>query len=627
MCDMNHFYTPGNVAHNCLTADFKICLFHPMLVSLKILTSTSGKAVVLKVDDQTYLFNIFEGFQRYALYEKLSLVAIDALFLTSQNSIPGFIGAYLTLRENAQKKLTLVAKFKPELFFTSKRTNLSPNFVLEILSSAFKDNYISVEMFSTGNITNFIISLPEIKGKLHLERIPGHIPRNLYKILIANGFLEFEGKRYESRDFLDPSIILNQICLFFGEIDPASGLDHKTHLLLESVACFICFTKSSWKYFTDRCQSNSPPDWKNFSGVYFVSENTQIEYEAFYNDQKVLNQNDCQYLLPVTASYSTISAISTVDNKAGKEEILNNGDIFTFNKTTGLKLDRKAILCHDSTCYVPQYPCVEFLGTGCAIPSKNRNVSSILYESDKSAVLMDCGEDTLSQIIRLHGNLEVLDKMKLIYISHSHADHVVGIANLLLKISHPILIIAPNEAAEYLNYFGIDFIKKQMSEIPDTFELGEQTVLLSTEFAKSKSEEFYNQNDLSNQSMEKYVHRLIFDEFKISLCGCKHSSTSVSVCIHDTRIKKSFSYSGDTIPSVLFAYISKNVDLMIHEATFLDNQQEEAVDKNHSTDLEANEIFTLSGGKRLLLTHISNRNRIEDLPANSVGDFFRYTFE
>ena len=78
---------------------------------------------------------------------------------------------------------------------------------------------------------------------------------------------------------------------------------------------------------------------------------------------------------------------------------------------------------------------VVFLGTGSAVPSKYRNVSSTLLQlsADKS-VLLDCGEGTLNQLLRLYpASIDsVLHRVKVVVISHSHADHHLGLPLLLL---------------------------------------------------------------------------------------------------------------------------------------------------------------------------------------------------
>ena len=75
------------------------------------------------------------------------------------------------------------------------------------------------------------------------------------------------------------------------------------------------------------------------------------------------------------------------------------------------------------------------LGTGSALPSKYRNVSATLLRVPGSgSYLLDCGENTLGQLRRVYGDeglKEVLQDLKLIWISHLHADHHLGIVSVI----------------------------------------------------------------------------------------------------------------------------------------------------------------------------------------------------
>lgn len=59
------------------------------------------------------------------------------------------------------------------------------------------------------------------------------------------------------------------------------------------------------------------------------------------------------------------------------------------------------------------------LGTGCSVPNKIRNTSSILLRVNKdSSILLDCGEGTLGQIIRYYGVSEGLNILRTIKVCH-----------------------------------------------------------------------------------------------------------------------------------------------------------------------------------------------------------------
>ena len=75
------------------------------------------------------------------------------------------------------------------------------------------------------------------------------------------------------------------------------------------------------------------------------------------------------------------------------------------------------------------------LGTGSAIPSQHRNVSATLLRVPGcGSYLMDCGENTLGQLKRMYTApqlAELLQDLKLIWISHLHADHHLGLTSVI----------------------------------------------------------------------------------------------------------------------------------------------------------------------------------------------------
>lgn len=76
---------------------------------------------------------------------------------------------------------------------------------------------------------------------------------------------------------------------------------------------------------------------------------------------------------------------------------------------------------------------------------------------------MDCGEGTCGQLIRFYGNksTEVFRKIKAVFISHMHADHNLGLLELIElrnklfpKNRKPILLMAPKLLKSWLSDFG-----------------------------------------------------------------------------------------------------------------------------------------------------------------------------
>lgn len=82
-------------------------------------------------------------------------------------------------------------------------------------------------------------------------------------------------------------------------------------------------------------------------------------------------------------------------------------------------------------------PTVIFLGTGSMMPATFRNVSAIsLTANNNSNILLDCGEGTFSQLIDIYGLEEIdtyLKNLRLIFITHIHPDHNLGLFKVLAE--------------------------------------------------------------------------------------------------------------------------------------------------------------------------------------------------
>lgn len=92
----------------------------------------------------------------------------------------------------------------------------------------------------------------------------------------------------------------------------------------------------------------------------------------------------------------------------------------------------------------------------------------------------------------------------------------------------------------------------------------------------------------------------------IRYCKVKHCRDAYALTIrHHCGFK--FSYSGDCRPSEVFSTVGKGSDLLIHEATFDDGMEAQAMMKNHSTISEAIRVGAAMDARRVILTHFSQR--------------------
>jgi len=266
------------------------------------------------------------------------------------------------------------------------------------------------------------------------------------------------------------------------------------------------------------------------------------------------------------------------------------------------------------------YPKVTFLGTGSSIPSKYRNVSGILVEiSQGKYLIMDCGEGTISQMTRMFG-AEGLSKVLMglsgVYISHLHADHHLGLINIIQHRyaafrkagieGEPLVIVSTARLSNFLSYYHRKF----------------ECVLGGVELLKCEQLIYYNkrigdtmEEDTSVQAqlVEPQVKARALAQMglrELGTCKAIHCPHAFSVSITTAEGYK-ICYSGDTRPNGEFQILALREDqvpdLLIHEATMEHDMIYDAVIKKHSTFTEAiNEGMNMNA-KFTLLTHFSQR--------------------
>jgi len=241
-----------------------------------------------------------------------------------------------------------------------------------------------------------------------------------------------------------------------------------------------------------------------------------------------------------------------------------------------------------------RFPIVVFMGTGSSIPSRYRNVSSILlHMSSSSSVLLDCGEGSYGQIVNHYGEgaADVIRQLKMIFISHLHADHHLGVIRILKQhwkqfgeanpsSYTPLLIAGPERLSTWLKEYASS--------------------------CESLRYRFVDCAVLASKSSISTLHQVVSEFSKIDIVPVDHHTEAYGIVLsHNDGWK--ITYSGDTEPCQNLVDAGKDSSLLIHEATFEDGMEEEAREKHHSTCGEALEIADKMNAKSVLLTHFSQR--------------------
>ncbi len=275
---------------------------------------------------------------------------------------------------------------------------------------------------------------------------------------------------------------------------------------------------------------------------------------------------------------------------------------------------------------------ITFLGTSSGVPTLTRNVSSLALKlSQKAEVwLFDCGEGTQHQLIK---STIKSSQIRKIFITHMHGDHIYGLPGLLATLglsgnSKGIDIYGPSNLKNFISSalknsyckisFPLKFFEVENSAQTNTNLFEDELIEVKCASLKHRLPAFgyrVNEKDKPGQFNLEKAKKLNIPEGPIY--GRLHSGQRVK--LEDGRILngsdfcgeprkgESFVYCTDTIFSKKAVELSKNVDLLVHESTFSDKDEEMAFEKLHSTTIMAAKTALLSNAKKLVLTHISPR--------------------
>ncbi|KAK9384968.1 beta-lactamase-like protein [Lipomyces mesembrius] len=239
------------------------------------------------------------------------------------------------------------------------------------------------------------------------------------------------------------------------------------------------------------------------------------------------------------------------------------------------------------------------IGTGSGSPSTFKNVIGTIVRIPSregyDSVLLDCGEATYYSLRRMYGAagvVEILQEIKLIFISHMHPDHHLGLLTFLdawtqVMGSGVIYLIAPVNIQIWLQDWSQIYPKLTVGL---RFIDAEHLTAANSPYDPTSIEQLYDAIDLAS----------------IQTIPAVHCQPAYSIIL-STSSQFKLAYTGDTRPNQGFAAAASNSTLVIHEATFDDALLADAIKKQHATVTEALCVAKEIRAQNVLLTHISPR--------------------
>jgi ribonuclease Z len=268
---------------------------------------------------------------------------------------------------------------------------------------------------------------------------------------------------------------------------------------------------------------------------------------------------------------------------------------------------------------------VRFLGTSASRPTVERNVSSIALIREGETILFDCGEGTQRQMMR-YGITFALNE---IFFTHLHADHILGVIGLCRTLAlqgrtEPMRLYAPRGGEKLLRRALA--LGNERQEFPVTIvecvageplRRGAYSIVpfeVPHSFSPSLGYAIAEEDRLGRFNPER-ARALGIPEGR--LWGELHRGRTVQLedgrtvspaeLVGPPRPGRRVVITGDCEPADATVEAARDADLLVHEATFGEEERVRAAETGHSTAQQAAQIAASAGVRQLVLTHLSAR--------------------
>ncbi|KFF05629.1 ribonuclease Z [Flavobacterium reichenbachii] len=267
------------------------------------------------------------------------------------------------------------------------------------------------------------------------------------------------------------------------------------------------------------------------------------------------------------------------------------------------------------------------LGCYAATPRTLTNPTSQVLEIKNQLFLIDCGEGTQ---VQLRKNKIRFSKINHIFISHLHGDHLYGLIGTIstfsllgrttdLHIYGPKgikeLILLQLKLTESWTTYNLFFHELESKESEVIFE--DKRVIVKTIPLKHRVytngflfQEKPDERKLNVEAVKQYdIHIAYYQKIKNGSDITLDDGTVIenAKLTFDPVKPKSYAFCSDTVYHEAVVPIIENVDILYHEATFLESEARLAEKTLHSTAKEAARIAVKANVKQLILGHYSTR--------------------
>ena len=266
---------------------------------------------------------------------------------------------------------------------------------------------------------------------------------------------------------------------------------------------------------------------------------------------------------------------------------------------------------------------VVFLGTAASMPTAQRSPAALLVRRGSERLLFDCGEGTQRQMLR---SAIGLVELREVFLTHFHADHVLGLPGMLKSFAlrgrdQPVTVYGPRGLKEL---FAV--LKPLLGRLPYGVELvevepgdtlrrdGYRIAVFRAEHGASSIGYVLDEQPRPGRFDVEAADALGVPPHQRGLLQRGEPLTLVDgrvitpdAVLGPARPGRKLVLAGDTAPSQHVVEAAREADLLIHEATFTEDERERARETLHSTAADAAQVALAAQVGMLALTHVSTR--------------------
>jgi ribonuclease Z len=262
---------------------------------------------------------------------------------------------------------------------------------------------------------------------------------------------------------------------------------------------------------------------------------------------------------------------------------------------------------------------VFFAGTGGSAPSASRGLPAVLIRRGGDRLLFDCGEGTQRQLVRSVG----LTDVDSVFITHFHADHWLGLPGMLKSFAlrerdQPLTVYGPRGLKDLMGAMRIVYgrlpYQLSVSELQPAETVARDGYLIAAIPVRHRGDSSFGYALLEESRPGHLDARLAAElgvmpgpDFGRLQRGETVAGVAPEQVMGPTRAGRRIVLSGDTTPCEALAIAAHEADLLVHEATFAQEESDRARQTSHSTARQAAELARDAEVRMLALTHVSSR--------------------